>query len=286
MADAKIIPLPVPPMPASNDFASFLQRRLAGDYEVDDFGFDAELTERVFLPAFRTLYRDWFRVEVSGAEHLPVDGGALIVANHSGTIAIDALMTQVAVHDSSGRFLRTLGADFVFRMPFLSEVARRGGTTLACTADAERLLKAGELVGVWPEGYKGVGKPYSQRYRLQRFGRGGFVAAALRTGVPLIPCSIVGAEEAYPMLGNSKLLARLIGAPYFPLTPTFPWLGPLGLIPLRSKWLIRFGEPIYPADLAVDADDTMAVLDLTDSVREQIQATLYELLAQRAASPR
>ena len=288
MVDAKVIRLPVPePEPVVGDsFEEFVRRRIAGDYEVDDFGFDAELTERILLPALRPLYRDWFRVEVSGAENIPASGGALLVANHSGTVALDALMTQVAVHDSRGRFLRGLGADFIFRVPFLSDIARKGGTTLACNADAERLLNAGQLVGVWPEGYKGVGKPYSQRYRLQRFGRGGFVAAALRTGVPIIPCSIVGAEEAYPLLGNSKFLARLIGAPYFPLTPTFPWLGPLGLIPLRSKWFIRFGTPIRPTSVGVDADDALAVLDLTDSVRETIQATLYELLGQRGSSGR
>ena len=158
-------------------------------------------------------------------------------------------MTPVAVHDNhpAHRHLRLLGADLVFRCRSLAPLARKAGHTLACNADAERLLGAGELVGVLPEGFKGIGKPFSERYKLQRFGRGGFVSAALRTGAPIIPCSIVGAEEIYPMIGNAKTLARLLGVPYFPITPTFPLLGPLGLIPLPTKWIIEFGEPI-PTD--------------------------------------
>ena len=143
----------------------------------------------------------------------------------------------------------------------------------------------GQLVGVWPEGFKGVGKPYSERYRLQRFGRGGFVAAAVRTGVPIIPCSIVGAEEIYPMLANLKQVARLVGLPYFPVTPLFPHFGPLGLIPLPSKWIIEFGQPIETAHLGpAAADDPMLVFDLTDRVRETIQQTLYSLLARRRSA--
>src|SRR6185436_7292462 len=175
------------------------------------------------------------------------EGGALVVSNHSGTIPVDGLMTIVSIHDQTGRFLRPLGADLVFKSPVVSTLARKGGTTLACNEDAERLLRSGELVGVWPEGVKGIGKPFRERYTLQRFGRGGFVTAALRTGVPIIPCAIVGAEEIYPMIGNAKTAARLLGLPYFPITPTFPLLGPLGLVPLPSKWLIAFGEPIETA---------------------------------------
>jgi 1-acyl-sn-glycerol-3-phosphate acyltransferase len=262
---------------------ALLRRRLTGDYEVDDFGFDRQLTESVFLPTVRPLYQRWFRVETYGIKHLPERGAALVVANHSGTIAVDALMLSVAVHDEhpSHRFLRLLGADFVFRMPVLSEIARKSGGTLACNPDAERLLSAGELVGVFPEGFKGIGKPFSERYKLQRFGRGGFVSAALRTGTPIIPASIVGAEEIYPLVGNIRPLARLLGAPYFPVTPTFPWLGPLGLVPLPSKWLIEFGEPIPTTELTEQADDPMVVFNLADQVRETIQQTLYRLLERR-----
>jgi 1-acyl-sn-glycerol-3-phosphate acyltransferase len=262
----------------------FLRRRVTGDFEVDDFGFDPELTDRVILAAVRPLYSKWFRVETRGLENIPDAAGALLVANHSGTVAIDSVMTQLAIHDHhpTHRNLRMLGANLVFQLPVVGEVARKSGATLACNADAERLLGSGELVGVWPEGFKGIGKPFSDRYKLQRFGRGGFVAAALRARVPIVPCSIVGAEEIYPIIGNVKSLARLLGVPYVPITPTFPWLGPLGLVPLPSKWIIEFGEPI-PTDIYPEgaADDPMLVFNLTDQVRETIQHTLYKLLMQR-----
>jgi 1-acyl-sn-glycerol-3-phosphate acyltransferase len=262
----------------------FLGRRLTGDYELDDFGFDAEFAEAVPLLLLRPLYRHWFRVEVRGIENLPTTGGALIVANHSGAIPMDALMTSVAVHEEhpERRFLRTLGADLVFQTPFLAGLARRSGATLASNPDAERLLSDGHLVGVWPEGFKGIGKPFTERYKLQRFGRGGFVSAALRTGTPIVPCSIVGAEEIYPIIGNVPSLARLLGLPYLPVTPFFPLLGPLGAIPLPSKWLIEFGEPVHTDEYDRGAaEDPMLVFDLTDQIRQSIQQTLYSLLVQR-----
>ena len=180
---------------------------------------------------------------------------------------VDALMTMVTVHDHTGRFLRALGADLVFRMPLVGELARRGGATLACNEDAERMLSSGELVGVWPEGFKGIGKPFSQRYKLQRFGRGGFVSAALRTGVPIVPLSVVGAEEIYPLVGNVPSLARLLGVPYVPITPFFPWLGPLGMVPLPSKWLLEFGEPIRTDELDGGAPPTTRCWSSTSPTR-------------------
>jgi 1-acyl-sn-glycerol-3-phosphate acyltransferase len=263
---------------------AFARRRLTGDVEVDEFGFDPELTDKVLLALVRPLYERYFRVEARGLENVPSEGGALLVANHSGTIPLDSVMTQIALldHHPGHRHLRMLGADLVFSTPIVSELARKTGTTLACNADAERLLNKGELVGVWPEGFKGIGKPFSERYKLQRFGRGGFVSAALRAGVPIVPCSIVGAEEIYPIIGNMKTLARLLGLPYVPVTPTFPWLGPLGAIPLPSKWIIEFGEPIQTDGYGLGAaDDPMLVFNLTDQVRETIQHTLYRLLMAR-----
>jgi 1-acyl-sn-glycerol-3-phosphate acyltransferase len=263
---------------------AFLRRRLTGDYVVDEFGFDAELTDNVLLPLLRPLYRTWFRVETTGLHHVPAEGGALLVANHSGTIPLDALMLSVALHDEhpAHRHLRLLGAELLFRLPVVGELSRKHGSTLACTPDAERLLGADELVAVWPEGFKGIGKPFADRYKLQRFGRGGFVTAALRTGKPIIPCSIVGAEETYPKLGDIAPLARLLNLPYFPVTPAFPLLGPLGVVPLPSKWLIEFGEPVPTADLGPEAaDDPMLVFNLADQVRETIQHTLYRLLGRR-----
>ena len=235
------------------------------------------------MAALRPIAQQWFRIEVRGIDNIPTEGGALVVSNHSGTIPVDGLMTMVSIHDHTGRHLRALGADLVFKMPIVSTLARKGGATLACNEDAERMLRGGELVGVWPEGFKGIGKPYSQRYKLQRFGRGGFVSAALRTGVPIVPLAVVGAEEIYPLVGNIPALARLLGVPYIPITPLFPLLGPLGLVPLPSKWLLEFGEPIRTDDYEPGAaEDPMLVFDVTDQVRETIQQTLYSLLMQRA----
>jgi 1-acyl-sn-glycerol-3-phosphate acyltransferase len=263
-------------------FLAFLRRRVAGDYRIDEYGFDQEITERFLMAALRPIARKWFRIEVRGIENIPTEGGALVVSNHSGTIPVDGLMTMVTIHDEIGRFLRPLGADLVFQMPFVGSMARRSGATLACTEDAERMLSGGELVGVWPEGFKGIGKPYAERYKLQRFGRGGFVSAAVRTGVPIIPLSVVGAEEIFPLVGNMPSLARLLGVPYIPITPFFPLLGPLGLVPLPSKWLLEFGEPIRTDEFdAGAADDPMLVFNVTDQVRETIQQTLYSLLMKR-----
>lgn len=278
-------PEPEPDLPEGwEELLEFTRRRLSGDYAVDDFGFDPDLTDTVLIPALRPLYRNWFRVETIGMQNVPDTGGALIVANHSGTLPIDSLMTGVALFDDhpAHRHLRLLAADLMFRLPGFGTLARKGGATLACNPDAERLMSRGELVGVWPEGFKGIGKPFHDRYKLQRFGRGGFVSAALRTRVPIIPCSIVGAEEIYPKIGDIKPLARLFGAPYFPVTPLFPWFGPLGMVPLPSKWYIEFGTPIRTDTIAAaDVDDPMTVFNLTDQVRETIQHTLYRLLSQR-----
>jgi len=268
--------------PRLAQFLAFLRRRVSGEYAVDDYGFDPELTERFLMAALRPIAEKWFRIEVRGVENIPLDGGALVVSNHSGTVPVDGLMTMFAIHRETDRFLRPLGADLVFKLPFVSGMARKTGATLACNEDAERMLSGGELVGVWPEGFKGIGKPYSERYKLQRFGRGGFVSAALRTGVPIVPLSVVGAEEIYPLVGNVPSLARLLGVPYLPITPLFPWLGPLGMVPLPSKWLIEFGEPIRTDDYDRGAaEDPMLVFNVTDQVRETIQQTLYTLLMER-----
>jgi 1-acyl-sn-glycerol-3-phosphate acyltransferase len=262
----------------------FFRQRLTGDYTVDEFGFDPHFNNAIVRPLLRFFFKSWFRVEVSGIENLPSEGAALLVANHAGVLPFDGLMLSVAVHDEhpAQRDMRLLAADMVFDLPLIGGAARKAGHTMACTTDAHRLLAAGELTAVFPEGYKGLGKPFEDRYRLQRFGRGGFVTAALRTKAPIIPCSIIGSEEIYPMLTDVKLLARLFGLPYFPVTPLFPLAGPAGLVPLPSKWRIAFGEPIYTSDYAAsDAEDPMVTFELTDQVRETIQQTLYRLLAGR-----
>ncbi len=264
------------------ELLAYARRRVTGDYTVDEYGLDTEFVDRFVMELVRPLATKWFRIEVRGIENIPRDSGALVVANHSGTIPVDGIMTMFAVHETTGRHLRPLGADLVFKLPFVSEVARKAGATLACNEDAHRMLSNGELAAVWPEGFKGIGKPYSERYKLQRFGRGGFVSAAIRTGVPIVPCSIVGAEEIYPLVGNVPSLARLLGVPYIPITPFFPLLGPLGLVPLPSKWIIEFGEPVRTDSYDPGAaDDPMLVFNVTDQVRETIQQTLYALLMRR-----
>ncbi|MDQ3963216.1 MAG: acyltransferase family protein, partial [Actinomycetota bacterium] len=262
----------------------FGRRRLAGDYPIDDFGYDPELAREILLPLAGPLYEHYFRVKTLGIERIPDEGAALLVANHSGTIPMDAVMMQyaVAIEHPRERTVRNIAANLAFRMPFIGPLARKTGNAVACDEDAIELLRRGELVGVFPEGYKGVGKGWRERYKLQRFGRGGFIEIALKTGVPIIPVSIVGAEEAYPMIADARFIAKAFGFPYFPITPTFPLLGPLGALPLPSRWVIEFGEPIpmddYPEDAA---DDAMLVFDLSDRIRDRIQQMLYENLERR-----
>lgn len=265
-----------------DEIAAYVRQRLTGDFAVDEFGHDPEFTDRIWLPLARALSRSWFRCETRGIENLPATGPALLVANHAGSLPLDGLVLQSMVRDETGRLPRMLGADLVFRTPVVGTFARRIGTTLACQADASRLLAAGHLVSVFPEGFKGVGKRWSQRYKLQRFGRGGFVATAIANRVPIVPVSIVGSEETYPNLFDLPLLARALGLPHFPITPTFPWLGPLGVVPLPSKWLIGFGAPVPTDQLEPGAaEDPMVVFAVTDQVRESIQHALYALLTER-----
>jgi 1-acyl-sn-glycerol-3-phosphate acyltransferase len=263
--------------------ADFTRRRLAGDFDVDEYGFDPDLNSALLMPAALALYRSWFRVQARGLANIPRSGAALIVANHSGVLPLDAIMLQAGIFADhpANRNLRLLGADLVYTMPVLSSLARRSGHIRADPLHAQRLLAAGEIVGVFPEGFKGIGKPFSERYRLQRFGRGGFARTALQAGVPIIPCAIVGAEEIYPMLGNSRMLADALGLPYFPLTPLFPWLGPLGAVPLPSNWIIEFCEPVATGDQPLAEPDEDLVTRLADGVRDTIQRKLDHLVAAR-----
>ncbi len=261
-----------------------IQDSLSSSGAIDEFGFDPEFTTHLLLPILRPLYRSWFRIDVEGAEHVPSSGSGLVVSNHAGAIAVDAVMTQVAAHDAlpTPRYLRMLTADLVFKVPILADIATRAGHVRASVPTAETLLSRGELVGVWPEGFKGIGKPFHKRYQLQRFGRGGFVSVALRTGAPLIPTAVVGSEEIYPIIGDAQGLARMLDLPYFPITPSFPWLGPLGMIPAPSKWTIRFGEPIETSGYGAEAaDDPEVVFALADLMRDRIQQMLISMLLHR-----
>jgi 1-acyl-sn-glycerol-3-phosphate acyltransferase len=258
-------------------------RELDG-HEADQFGFDPEFNSRVLIPVARFFYQQWFQVRLQGTANVPGTGAALVVANHSGTLPFDAIMLQAGLHDEhpAHRNLRLLGADLVYEIPVLGAVASRAGHTRACPANAHTLLRSGELVGVFPEGFKGIGKPFADRYQLQRFGRGGFAVTAIRAGVPIVPCAIVGAEEIYPMVGNAKPLAQMLGLPYFPITPLFPWLGPLGAVPLPSRWIIECCPPVptdgYPPG---SENDPAVIADLSGRVRGTIQRKLDDLLVER-----
>jgi 1-acyl-sn-glycerol-3-phosphate acyltransferase len=262
----------------------FIRRRVSGDYQVDESGFDPDFNSSVLMPLAGAFYRNWFRVRMRGLEHVPASGPALIVANHSGVLPFDAVMLQTGVfrEHPAHRNVRMLGADLVYSIPVLNSLARMSGHTRACPQEADRLLRDGELVGVFPEGFKGTGKPFSERYHLQRFGRGGFAVTAIRAGVPIIPCAIVGAEEIYPMIGNSEPVARLLKLPYFPVTPLFPWLGPVGAVPLPSNWIIEFCPPVPTQAIRADWQhhpDTVTAL--ADQVKETIQVKLDKLLVER-----
>jgi 1-acyl-sn-glycerol-3-phosphate acyltransferase len=251
---------------------------------VDEFGRDPMYSARM-APVLDFFYKRWFRVETEGMEHVPAQGRALLVANHSGVLPYDGaiLMHAVRVDHPAGRDVRPLVEDFVFHFPWLGTLINRIGGVRACPENATRLLESDQLVAVFPEGVKGIGKLYKDRYQLQRFGRGGFIKLALRTRSPIIPVAIVGAEEIHPMLGRFTWLAKSMGVPYVPITPTFPWLGPLGAVPLPSKWNVRIAAPI---DIAADhgpdaADDRILVNRLSEQVRAQIQDMVSDMLAAR-----
>lgn len=251
---------------------------------VDEFGRDPLYAARV-EPMLDFLYDKYFRVEAEGLENIPEHGRALIVANHSGTLPYDGAILMHAVRRESHahREVRPLVEDFVFHFPYLGTFINRIGGVRACQENAERLLAEDQVVAVFPEGIKGIGKLYKERYRLQRFGRGGFIKLALRTGAPIIPCAIIGAEEIHPMMGKITWLAKSIGVPYIPVTPTFPLLGPLGLLPLPTKWYLRFGAPLDYAARYGDtaADDRILVNKLGETVRSSIQEMIDDTLARR-----
>lgn len=258
-------------------------RRLQGDYPEDDWGFDEEFADAL-RPFMDFMYDRWWRVEADGVERVPAHGRGLLVANHAGILPWDATMMALAIlrHHPLPRHPRFLVLDWAFHLPYVGTVMRKVGGVVASPYNALRLLEEDELVAVFPEGVKGAGKDWSERYRLQRFGRGGFVEIALRAGAPLVPVAVVGSEEIYPKIGEAKLLARLTGMPYFPLTPTFPWLGPLGAVPLPSRWRIEFCDPIETASYGPEgADDRRLVMELTERVRDTIQETVLQNLVKR-----
>jgi len=261
------------------------KRRLTGDYEVDPWGYDPEFTDYL-LPVAGFFFNKYWRVEFNGVENIPVEGRALLVSNHSGVLPLDGSMISYGVreHHAAHRLVRALVANWFPTLPFFSMILNKSGQVLAHPDNGKRLLAEDELVLVFPEGYKGVSKLFRDRYKLARFGRGGFVRMAMQAKAPIIPVSVVGAEETYPMLYNAKSFARMIGFPFFPITPTWPLLGPLGFVPMPSKWTIDIGEPIdtsqYDSDLAANP---AFVSELTDLVRNKVQEQINQRLENRSS---
>ncbi|WP_434348780.1 1-acyl-sn-glycerol-3-phosphate acyltransferase [Myxococcus virescens] len=244
-----------------------------GGANLDEYGKDPSLVERL-EPVLEFLYSQYWRVSVQGVDHVP-PGAAILVANHSGALPYDGLVMSMALTRERPdlREPRWLVEDQIFHAPMVGTLFNRLGAVRACPENALRLLDEHRPLVVFPEGYQALSKPFGERYRLKRFGRGGFVKLALRTGAPIVPVAIVGAEETSPLLG--RIPASFLGLPYVPLTP----LGPL---PLPAKWSIRFGEPIGVEDLAPEAaDDLGEVQHLTERTREAIQSMLQSLLRER-----
>ncbi len=251
----------------------------------DDFGLDPEFEELV-APFFEFLYERWWRVETRGLEHVPADGPAIVVANHSGAVfPWDGTMLKVALKrfHPAERELRPLIDNFVTALPFVASLLSRCGAVRACPENALRLLARNEVIAVFPEGLKGISKPFERRYQLERFGRGGFVSIAAESGAPIVPVAIVGAEEIHPLLGKIEKPARMFGLPYFPITPTFPWFGLLGLVPLPTKWTITFGEPIDVRERFGDRRplDPIELDRTTEHVRSTVQRMLDHALSRR-----
>jgi 1-acyl-sn-glycerol-3-phosphate acyltransferase len=253
--------------------------------EVDDWG----RSERVFQlaePILNFYYRYWFRVEQEGIENIPSEGGALLVSNHSGALPPDAPMIMQAIRNEHPvpRPLYMLGEHWFKGYPGVGMLSNKIGVVAAHPANAQRLLRdEGRLVLVFPEGMKGTRKVFWQRYKLRRFGRGGFVRTALRAGVPIVPVAVVGAEEAMPIFAHVPALERLTGLIYFPINHAFPMFGALaGMMYLPAKFKLRFLEPIsldqYGPD---DAEDLELVQSLGEQIREKIQVEVDRLVADR-----
>ena len=275
-----------PASPAEDDFISRkwgrnALRNRAEDF--DDFGLDPTFERRV-LPAVEFLYKSYFRTTVEGIENVPAEGRCIVVANHSGALPLDGpmLRTALRLEHSHRRDLRWLAEDFVYYLPFAGVFMNRVGAVRACPENAERLLEKESLVAVFPEGVHGIKKLFRERYHLQRFGRGGYIRLCLRMRAPIVPCAIIGAEESSPLLYRMEGLTELLGLPYLPITPTFPFLGPVGLLPAPTKWRMRFGEPIHFDSYGPEAaDDHVLVGRLSERVRSAIQAMLDSGLRER-----
>lgn len=250
--------------------------------DLDPFGFDPAMYSRI-RPLVRFLFEEYFRVEVEGISAVPIRGPALLVANHGGLFPLDALLIRYALEEyhPTGHSPRFLIEDWFMQLPFIGLFLTRLGALRGSPVNAQYLLKQGEIVGIFPEGAKAVGKPFRHRYEIQRFGRGGVIRLALSMGVPLIPVAVVGSEETHPVLARIPLPQNRTGINFLPLTPFFPWFFLLGLTPLPARWLLRFHSPFpLPYNRQVEEPEMM---QLNESLRQLIQNSVYELYQRRRA---
>jgi 1-acyl-sn-glycerol-3-phosphate acyltransferase len=246
---------------------------------MDDWGLDPE-TAMATAGAVQWAYRDYFRVEASGLENVPT-GRVLLIANHGGQLPIDGFVIgmAMALDANPPRMVRGMVERWFPSLPFISTLLMRCGQMVGDINNCKDLLLDEQCVLVFPEGVRGSGKPYRKRYQLQRFGTG-FLRLALETQTPIVPVAVIGAEETYPAIGNLKSLAKLLRAPYFPVTPLFPLFGPLGAVPLPAKIYVRFGKPLrFEGD--PDAPDAV-VQEMVDEVRSALMTEIQEGLRRRA----
>jgi 1-acyl-sn-glycerol-3-phosphate acyltransferase len=267
---------PLPPSALDRRRVAALERLVPEGLRHDAFGLAPDVVRRA-LPFFELLYRRWFRVRSEGHEHVPAEGPAILVANHGGLLPFDGAMCvlDVFLHTEPPRLPRALVDRFAGRLPFVNVFFARAGQVMATRENFRELLRRGELVLVFPEGIAGIRKTVSQRYRLQPF-HTGFAEEALRARVPIVPVTIVGAEDQAPILYDVRPLARRLGLPVAPVTPTFPWLGPLGLLPYPVRYRILYGEALRPAERhgPEAAEDARSVQAIASEVRRIVQRTL------------
>jgi len=249
------------------------------EYGFDAFGLSPEWVRNTMLPAL-LLYRYYFRVETFHIDRMP-PGRVLVIANHAGQLPFDGAMLQTALllEAEPPRIARAMGEYWIPQLPLVSFAAARAGAMVGTPHNCAQMLHHGECVAVFPEGVRGMNKLYHDRYQLQRFGLG-FMRLALETRTPIVPVAIVGSEDQQPGFANLTGLARLLGMPAFPITLGFPWLGPLGMLPLPVKYRIYFGEPIS-FDGDADEDDA-AIEERVDVVKHEITAMLKRGVAERA----
>lgn len=270
---------------------SFIPGITGNDYEqlietleqMDEFGKVPDIETK--LESFMLfLYEKYWRVETSGLENIPNEGRTLIVSNHSGVIPFDGAMIATAIYKfhPAQRYARFLIEDWFGQLPFATEFMNAVGQVRASQENAERLLRQEDLVGVFPEGIKGMAKGFKNRYHLARFGRGGVIRLAIRTRTPVVPCAVVGAEEIYIVLGYANWLGKIFGLPLLPITLTFPWLGALGLVPLPTKWYIQFGDVISYEEYDESAlKDNVIINRLNRQLRTTIQEMVDSVLKKR-----